>query len=63
MLSMPVFISILASDMSALDPAQNAFFNGTGFEGNYGLLASPGPPLVFGLELAAGGKLFFRESF
>ena len=57
---MPVFISILASDMSALDPAQNAFFKGTGFEGNYGLLPNPGPPLVSGLELAAGGKLFFK---
>lgn len=63
LLSIPVFISMLASEMSALDPAQNAFFIGIGFDGKIGLLAIPGPPLVFGLEFAAGGKLVFGYSF
>ena len=49
---------MLASEISAFDPAQNAFFIGIGFEGKIGLLANPGPPLVLGLEFAAGGKLF-----
>ena len=34
LLSIPVFISILASEISAFEPAQKAFFNGTGFEGS-----------------------------
>ena len=50
--SIPVLMSIFASEMSALDPAQKAFFMGIGFEGRIGLLASPGPPLVFGLDIA-----------
>lgn len=51
---MPVVISILASEMSAFDPAQKAFLRGIGLAGNCGLL--PGPPLVLALELADGGK-------
>jgi hypothetical protein len=54
LLSIPVVISILASEMSAFDPAQKAFLRGIGLAGNYGLL--PGPPLVLALELADGGK-------
>ena len=48
--SMPVFISMLASEMSAFDPAQKAFFMGIGFDGKIGLLPNPGPPLVLGLD-------------
>ena len=63
--SIPVFMSILASEMSAFDPAQKAFFIGIGFDGRMGLLFKPGPPLVLGLERAYGGRvlLFKARSF
>ena len=61
--SIPVLISMLASEMSAFDPAQKAFFIGIGFDGRMGLLPRPGPPLVLGRELADGGRALFIKSF
>ena len=63
LLSMPVFTSIFYSEMSALDPAENAFMRGYGLDDNPGwkkfacVLATPGAPLVWGLA-PAGCKAF-----
>ncbi len=67
---------MFCSEMSALDPAENAFMRGYGLDDNPGwkklacVLATPGPPLVWGLvptgcnafDLASGG-LAFGASF